>query len=179
MDLAELAFGQSACHALPEALDPLGQRLRTPAERRVYRRFVSAPCLVAGHDAFGQGVLVAVGAQARHSVREVAHVYADERPLFCPGQLFFTALHAAESPACRGGGSLYAMQVDIVFPPHWLHRRCWPAFGTVTVSGSASKLTSASRPQASHVAVTARTPFWRMLAKVMGGPGLLLKTGLS
>ena len=34
-----------------------GQRLRTPAERRVDRRFVSAPRLVAGHGAFGQGVL--------------------------------------------------------------------------------------------------------------------------
>ena len=28
--------------------------------------------------------------------------------------------------------------------------------------------------QASHCAVTARTPFWRMLARVIGGPGLLL-----
>jgi hypothetical protein len=37
-----------------EALDPLGQRLRTPAERRVNCRFVSAKRLVAGHDAFGQ-----------------------------------------------------------------------------------------------------------------------------
>jgi hypothetical protein len=45
------------------------------------------------------------GAQERHSVGEVAHVYAGERALLCPGQLFFTALHAAESPACRGGGS--------------------------------------------------------------------------
>jgi hypothetical protein len=35
---------------------------------------------------------------------------------------------------------------------------CWPAFATVMVSGRASTLTSASRPQASHVAVTARTP---------------------
>jgi hypothetical protein len=77
---------------LPEALDPLGQRLRTPAERRVYRGFVSAPCLVARHDAFGQGVLVEVRAQARHSVGEFADVYADERALFCPGQVFLTAL---------------------------------------------------------------------------------------
>jgi len=45
-------------------------------------------------------------------------------------------------------------------------RRRW----TVRVSGRASALTSASRPQASHVAVTARTPFARMLARVMGGP---------
>ena len=80
----------------PKAL-PLGQRLRTSAERRVHRRFVSAHCVLAGHDAFGQRVLGEVGAQARHSVREVAHVYADERPLFCPGQLFFTALHGSES----------------------------------------------------------------------------------
>jgi hypothetical protein len=32
---------------------------------------------------------------------------------------------------------------------------------------------SASWAQASHVAMTARTPFSRMLAKVIGGPGLL------
>ena len=43
--------------ALPKALDPLGQRLRTPAERRVHRRFVSAQRLIAGNDAFGQGVV--------------------------------------------------------------------------------------------------------------------------
>jgi hypothetical protein len=81
----------------PEPVDHV--RLRTPAERRVHRRFVSAQRLVAGHNAFGQGVLVEVGAQARHSVGEVAHVYADERALFCPGQLFLTALHGfAERP---------------------------------------------------------------------------------
>jgi hypothetical protein len=83
--------------------------LRTPAERRVDGRFVSAPRLVAGHGAF-----VEIRAQERHSVREVAHVDADERPLFCPGQLFFTALHAADSPACRGGGSLYAMRAGSI-----------------------------------------------------------------
>jgi hypothetical protein len=104
--------------------------LRTPAERRVHRRFVSAHCVLAGHDAFGQGVLGEVGAQARHSVGEPAHVDADERALFCPGQVFLTAFHAAEM------------------------------------------LTSASCLQASHVAVTARTPFLRMLARVIGGPGL-------
>jgi hypothetical protein len=81
---------------LPEAIDPLGQRLRTPAERRVHRRFVSAHCVLAGHDAFGQGILVEVGAQARHGVREAAHVCADERPLFRPGQLFFSTLHGSK-----------------------------------------------------------------------------------
>ena len=30
---------------LPEAFDPLGQRLQTPAERRVHRRLVSAHCV--------------------------------------------------------------------------------------------------------------------------------------
>jgi hypothetical protein len=48
---------EAPCNALPEALDPLGERLRTPAERRVHRRFISAHCLLAGYDAFGQGVL--------------------------------------------------------------------------------------------------------------------------
>jgi hypothetical protein len=89
--------GGGLSHVLPEALDPLGQRLRTPAERRVRRRFVSAPCLIAGHDAFGQGVLVEVGGQACHSVGEVAHVDADG----ARAVLSITALHAAESPACR------------------------------------------------------------------------------
>jgi hypothetical protein len=63
------------------------------------------PGLIAGHDACGQGVRVEVGAQARHGVGEVAHVDVDERALFCPGQLFLTALHAADSPVCRGAGS--------------------------------------------------------------------------
>ena len=102
---------------LPEALDPLGQRSGTPAERRVRRRFVSAPCLVAGHDAFGQGVCVEVPAQARHSVCELAHVYADERPLFCPGQLFFMALHAADSPACRALARMPCAKGDKRTPP--------------------------------------------------------------
>ena len=86
---------------LPVVLDPLGQRLRTPAERRVDRRFVSAHCVLAGHEAFGQRIIVEVGAQARHSVGEPAHVDADERALFCPGQLFITALHI--SPPAAGG----------------------------------------------------------------------------
>jgi hypothetical protein len=43
--------------------------------------FAAAQRLVAGYDAFGHGVLVEVGAQARHWVGEVAYVYADERAL--------------------------------------------------------------------------------------------------
>jgi hypothetical protein len=57
-----------------EARDPLGQRLRTPAERRVDSRFESEQRLVAGHDAFGQGVLGEVRAQTRHGAVELAHV---------------------------------------------------------------------------------------------------------
>jgi hypothetical protein len=38
---------EGPCNALPEALDPLGQRLRASAERRVHRRFVSAHCVLA------------------------------------------------------------------------------------------------------------------------------------
>jgi hypothetical protein len=34
-------------------------------------------------------------------------------------------------------------------------------------------LTSTERPQLAHDAVTMRTPFKRMLARVIGGPGLL------
>jgi hypothetical protein len=75
---------------LPEALDPLGERLRTPAERRVDGRFVSSHGVLTGH-----GALVEVGAQARYGVGEAAHADADERALFCPGQLFITALHVA------------------------------------------------------------------------------------
>ena len=56
-----------------EARDPLGQRLRTPAERRIDRRFESEERLVAGHGAFGQG-LGEVRAQPRHSAVELAHV---------------------------------------------------------------------------------------------------------
>ena len=64
----------------------------------------------------------------------------------------------------------HAGRVEIRFPPHELHRRRWAALGTVTLSASASTLTSALCPQASHVAITARTPFSRMFARVMGGP---------
>jgi hypothetical protein len=73
----------------------------------------------------------------------------------------------ARRAVCQAG------RVLICFPPHALHRRRWPAVGTVTLSGRTSTTTSAERPQASQVAVTGRTPFWRMLARVMGGPGLL------
>ena len=51
---------------------------------RVDGRFVSVPRLVTGHDALSHGVLGERGAQARHSVGEVAHVHANERALFCP-----------------------------------------------------------------------------------------------
>ena len=64
----------------------------------------------------------------------------------------------------------HAGRVEIRFPPHEPHRRRWATLGTVTLSASASTLTSALCPQASHVAITARTPFSRMFARVMGGP---------
>jgi hypothetical protein len=57
-----------------------------------------------------------------------------------------------------------AGRVEIVLAPQLLQRKRVPASGTVRVSGSASTLTSAWRPQASQVAVTMRTPFkacWR------------------
>jgi hypothetical protein len=101
---------EAPCNALPEVLDPLGQCLRTPAERRVHRRFVSAHRVLAGHDAFGQGGVGEVGAQACHSVGEPAHADADKRALFYPGQVFLTALHAADSPARRGAGSYVKRQ---------------------------------------------------------------------
>ena len=65
----------------------------------------------------------------------------------------------------------------MVFPPQLLHRRRLPVSGTVRVSGRRSTLTSADRPQLAQVAVTARTPFWRMLASNMGGPGLERMSG--
>ena len=58
-------------------------------------------------------------------------------------------------------------------PPQLLQRSRLPASGTVRVSGRRSTLTSAERPQFAHDALTERTPFKRMLARVMGGPGLL------
>ena len=42
----------------------------------------------------------------------------------------------------------------MVFPPQRLQRRYRPASGTCTLSGRASTLTSAWRPQAWHLAVT-------------------------
>jgi hypothetical protein len=81
--------------------------------------------LIAGHDAFGQGVLVEVGAQARHSVGEVAHVHAAERALFCPGQLFLTANHGSiyfASSAGRRGGALANHESRLSSPYLTLHR---------------------------------------------------------
>jgi hypothetical protein len=59
-------------------------------------------------------------------------------------------------PAAREAGLTL-----IRLPPHLLHRNLRPALERGIVSGSASRLTSALRPQASHVAATARTPFLR------------------
>ena len=42
-------------------------------------------------------------AQARHGVGEVAHIHADERALFCPGQVFLTALHIFVFPRGSAG----------------------------------------------------------------------------
>jgi hypothetical protein len=53
----------------------------------------------------GSGVLVEVGAQARHGVGESADVDADEGAVFCPGQLFLTALHAVGGQARPAVGS--------------------------------------------------------------------------
>jgi hypothetical protein len=58
----------------------------------------------------------------------------------------------------------HAGRVEIVLAPHRLQRSRRPASGTCTLSGRASTLTSALCPQASHDAVTMRTPFERMLA---------------
>ena len=86
-----------------EVLNPLGQRLRAPAERRVHRCFESAQCLFAGHDAFSQGVLGEVCSQAPHGVSEAAHAHTDERTLFCPGQVFVPAPHLA---SCAFSGQI-------------------------------------------------------------------------
>ena len=111
-----------------------------------------------------RGISSRSSAQARHSVREAAYVYADERALFRPGQLFLTALHGSKKLGRSGGRKsgtparravCQAGLVETRFPPHALHRRRWPASGTCTVPGSASTLTSALWPQASHVALTA------------------------
>ena len=169
--------------ALPGTFDPLSQCLRAPAERRVTCRFVPAPRLVAGYDASGQRVLVEIRAQARHGVGEPARVDANKRAccfaqVSCSSRLFMRPRVRRARPAVPAHASRTACQagrVDIALPPHWLHRRRWPACGTNTVSGRASTLTSAACLQASQVAMTARTPFWRMFARLMGGPEVLLR----
>jgi hypothetical protein len=65
----------------------------------------------------------------------------------------------------------HAGRVSIRFPPHWLRRSRRPASGSKIVAAKTSTFTSALCPQAWHVAISARTPFRRMLPKVMGGPG--------
>jgi hypothetical protein len=59
------------------------------------------------------------------------------------------------------------------FPPHRLQRKRRLTSGATMVSASASTFTSATWPQASHLAMTARAPFWRMFASVIGGPKFL------
>ena len=86
-----------------EVLNPLGQRLRAPAERRIHRRSESAQRLVAGHDAFGQGVLGEAGAQAPHGAGEVGPVHANERALFAPTRLFNLASRAPDAVARAQG----------------------------------------------------------------------------
>ena len=85
-------------HALPEALDPLGQRLRTPAERRVDGRFVSRKRLVAGHDAFGQGFSAMSARESPPQRPWKSPMSAQMSALRCfLGQLFLTALHGSRS----------------------------------------------------------------------------------
>ena len=76
-----------------KVLNPIGQRLRAPAKRRVHRGSEPAQRLLAGYDAFSQGVLGEVGAQASHGVGEAAHAHTDKRALFCLAQVFVPALH--------------------------------------------------------------------------------------
>ena len=78
---------------LPEALDPLGQRLRTPAERRVYRRFVSAQRLVARYEAFGQ-------AQVKSPMSTQTRCFAQ---LSCSSRLFTLATGKIKAKARRNG----------------------------------------------------------------------------
>ena len=70
------------------------------------------------------------------------------------------------------GDIVIAAKLDRLFrfvlPPQLPQRKRAPASGTVRVSGSASTLTSAWWAQAWQVAVTERTPFKRMLARVIG-----------
>jgi hypothetical protein len=84
-----------------------------PLAPRVRPRFVSAPCLIAGHDAFGQGILVEVGAQACHSVGEV-HVDADERVAVLPRS---TVLHGS-SCGRKSRVPRYAVRAHVL-KRHW------------------------------------------------------------
>jgi hypothetical protein len=77
-------------------------------------------------------------------------------------------IYEAEGRACG--------LVSICLPPHWLQRILFPASGTAVVSGSWSTTTSDLWPQARHSAVTAWTPFSRMLPRVMGGPRYFIGT---
>jgi hypothetical protein len=55
--------------------------------------------------------------------------------------------------------------------PHWLHRMRGPNEGTGTSSGHASTFTARSWPQWRQVTSSPRTPFWRMLPRVIGRIG--------
>ena len=84
---------RAPCNGLPEALDPIGQRMRTPAERCVHRRFVSAQRWSLEMTPLVRGVLGEVRAQARHSAGEVAQVYAARGLAHLARTGFFNPVH--------------------------------------------------------------------------------------
>ena len=90
-----------------------------------------------------------------------------------------SAVVRADGKERRGVGFPCARRVAL----RWSFRRSCCTGGvcrSLGLSGSPAEgrhLTSADRPQLAQVAVTARTPFWRMLASNMGGPGLERMSG--
>jgi hypothetical protein len=94
-DLREIVKGGQGVDPLKDFSEAAQEELRAFAPKR------GSAAQVSGFPSR----LVEVRAQARHSAGEFADVDADERALFCPGQLLLTALHAADSPACPGAGS--------------------------------------------------------------------------
>jgi hypothetical protein len=70
-----------------------------------------------------------------------------------PGRRISLAFPTRRSPHASSAAS------QIPFPPHSLQRKRRPTSGTMIVPARASTFTSATCPQASHLAITACTPF--------------------
>ena len=157
-----------ALRTLPEALNPLGQRLRT-------RPSAASIAALYPPNAWSLGTTPLVRGFSSRLARKAATAYANSpmstqmcarcfAQVSCSSRLFMRSKvwDALASGRVPGGPGRYRLAAAAAAS------EAFAGLGTARVSGKASTLTSAERPQLAQVAVTARTPFWRMLVSDIG-----------